>query len=159
MRSRAPLGICLLTLLVTASATWAREFHLEKQFDLASGGALLVKSEAGGVEVRGVEGERATVTISSDRDDFTEKFDVRLDDSRPGRLEVLVERKGSGSFRWNWGWSGRTLIVVTVPRRTAVEARSSGGGVDVESQGDVALVPGHRTVGGLVEQRRVERPQ
>lgn len=132
MRIRPQPAICLSALLLAAPAI-AADFHLRKQFQLGAGGELLVRSEAGSVEVRGVEGETATVTIDSDRDDFSEKFDVRLDDSRPGRLEVVVERKGSGSFGWNWGWSGRTTIVATVPRRTAVEARSAGGGVDVES--------------------------
>lgn len=132
MRTKALYGFWIGALLLTTSALRAEAFHLEKRFTLAPGSQLFAKSEAGGVEVRGVEGETATVTIRSDRDDFTQKFDVRLDDSQPGRLEVLVERKGSGPFRWNWG-GGRTQVVISVPRRTAVEARSSGGGVDVES--------------------------
>lgn len=130
MSMRMRLGVWLVAAGLASSSVWGSAFELEKQFPLPGGGELVVRTEAGGVEVRGGAGEVATVTVTSDRSDFAEKFDVRFDDSQPGRLEVIVERKGAGPLRW-WSWSGETRVEVTVPVKTSAEVRSSGGGVVV----------------------------
>jgi hypothetical protein len=119
--------------LAVVPAAMAAEsgFRMEKSFDLGSGGTLVVKSDAGGAEVRGGDGEKATVVVTSKRSDFAEKYDIRFEEA-PGRLEVTIERKGKGLFQFS-GWNEGGNVAIVVPRRTNVQVGSSGGGVTVES--------------------------
>jgi hypothetical protein len=128
-RVRRPLLVFAAMLAVAVAAR--ADYRLEKEFSLGSGGALSVRTEAGGAEVRGGEGETAKVLITSKRDDFEEKFDVRFEETA-GRLAVIVERRGSKLTNCFGAGGGGALVTVTVPRRTAVEVKSSGGGVAVE---------------------------
>lgn len=116
-----------------ASAVWAEDYRLEKQLPLAAGGSLSVRSEAGGIQVRGAaDVTEAAVTVTSDRSDFAEKYTVRVEAARPDRIEVVVERKSRGLSSWfGDGWSSKTRIEVVVPKFAAVEADSSGGGIEI----------------------------
>jgi len=126
MRGTMTAGVALLAL--AASAASAAEFRLEKQFDLATGGSFTLRSEAGSVQVRGVEGRQARIVVTSSRDDFAELFDTRFEQPGPGRLEVTIERKNHFG---HWSWNGHTEVDVELPRDVAAEIHSSGGSVEI----------------------------
>lgn len=124
--------------LLAATAAWAKDIRIEKRFDLAAGGALSLRTEAGGATVHGGNGSQAVVVITSDRADFNEVFNVSFD-ATPSRLGVVIERKNKGFFSWfSVGFRGRTQVDVELPRRASAEVHSSGGGVHVSNlQGPV----------------------
>jgi DUF4097 and DUF4098 domain-containing protein YvlB len=126
-----------LLFLFGVSTAWAKDIRIEKRFDLAAGGALSLRTEAGGATVHGGNGSQALVVITSDRSDFNEVFNVRFD-AKPSRLEVVIERKNKGFFNWFSGFRGRTHVDVELPRKASAEVHSSGGGVQVSNlQGPV----------------------
>ena len=73
--------------LLTAAAALAEGSRIERSFELASGASLVVKSEAGDVIVRGVDGDRATVVITPRQSDFEAKYDVVFEHPGPDRLD------------------------------------------------------------------------
>lgn len=130
MRIHDVLGICLSASLAVAGAANA-DYRLEKMFDLAAGGEVSLRTEAGRVEVRGAEVAQARVVIESSRDDFERVFEVRFEQPSPGRLEVTVERRGRNPMRW-LGWqTGSPRIEVEVPRSASAEIDASGGSIEV----------------------------
>jgi hypothetical protein len=130
MRTGIAMGAwAVATLVVTTAA--AAEYRQQERFELGSGGKLTLRTEAGGAEVRGGAGETAVVTVTSKRADFTEKYEVRFEES-PGLLSVVIARKGPKVVSWFWEGGPPATVVVELPRRTSVEVSSSGGGVVVE---------------------------
>jgi hypothetical protein len=126
------LGSALVLSLGLAAAATAADYRSEKSFDLASGGSFALRSEGGSIEVHGVEGNRATVVITSDRDDFEQIFNVRYD-AEPSHLGVVIERRSHGLFQWFGGFHGRIHVDVTVPRKVSSDVHSSGGGVEISA--------------------------
>ena len=134
--SPAAAGLALalfgtLTLAAVAAPAAAAPFRLEKRLALAAGGSFALSSEAGGIEVRGGEGTEAVVVVTSNRDDFAERYDVRFETPRPDRIEVVIAKKSRGPEGWFGGGSGRTEVKVTLPKSVAAEIESSGGGIDM----------------------------
>jgi DUF4097 and DUF4098 domain-containing protein YvlB len=127
MRTGIVFGICAVAIGCGAGAM-AEGYRLERRFALGSGGSLALRTEAGGVEVRGGDGEEAVVVVTSERSDFAEKFDVRFAE-RPGRLEVTIESRRRGFRLLDWNSGGRVEVVL--PRRSAAQVESSGGGVEI----------------------------
>ena len=139
-------GFVLSGLLLAASVR-AADFRLEKTFDLALGGGLTLRAEAGDVVVRGGDGNQAVVTITSDRSDFAEIYDVRFDDRSADRLEVVVERKNRGVSGWFGGFRGHAEIRVVLPRNASAQVEGSGGSVEVS---DLAGAVSVKSSGGGV---------
>jgi hypothetical protein len=146
----------------------AQGFRLEKQFDLAAGSRFELRSELGSVTVRGVAGQRASILVTSDRDDVDERYDIRFEQPA-GRLVMTVVRKGGRLGGW-FGNSGKARIAVDLPKGTAVELDASGGGIELSgleaavrarsSGGSVKVAGVHGEVslsssGGPVEARDV----
>jgi hypothetical protein len=127
MRTGIVFGICAVAIGCGAGAM-AEGYRLERRFALGSGGSLALRTEAGGVELRGGDGEEAVVVVTSERSDFAEKFDVRFAE-RPGRLEVTIESRRRGFRLLDWNSGGRVEVVL--PRRSAAQVESSGGGVEI----------------------------
>jgi hypothetical protein len=169
MRGRKVLGSGLVAALAVAGMARAEDFRVEKKFDLAAGGSFMLRSEAGDVEVHGVDGGQATIVVTSTRTDFAELYDLRFEPTGGDRLDVTIERKSH--LRWPSDWRSRTHVAVTLPRQVAADIHSSGGGVEVTGlaaklkvsssgggvdvsgiQGDVVL----SSSGGGVEVRDVE---
>lgn len=163
-------GICFGVVALVATAAWGGEFRLEKRFELAAGGSLVLRSETGNVRVQGGDGGEAVVTVVSDREDFAEVYSVSFDQKSAGRLEVVIERKSRGLLGWFGGFQGRTEIEVALPASASAEisgsggrvevsglagvvrAKSSGGGVHVADLGGDAVLS---SSGGRVEAARV----
>lgn len=119
---RLSLSVLALTLLaVPASA----DFRLSRTLPLASGGEL-VMNVAGAITVTAGSGEQVELLITSRSSDIEDRYDFAFD-AQPGRVEVTTERKGGWSGRW-FDWNRHGLrFEVRVPRRTALDLRSSGG--------------------------------
>jgi hypothetical protein len=92
----------------------AQGFRLEKQFDLAPGNRFELRSELGSVTVRGVEGQRASVLVTSDRDDVDRRFGIRFEQPA-GRLVMTVVHKGGRLGGW-FGNSERPVSPSTCRR-------------------------------------------
>lgn len=122
------LGSGLALALCLAATAHASDYRQEKSFDLTAGAAFSLHSEAGGVEVHGVDGGRATMVITSDREDFEELFNVRID-AQPSRLAIVIERKRRSVFSWFGGFHGHVHVDMTVPKKVSADVDSSGGAV------------------------------
>ncbi len=133
MSSRRIRTVVLVLSAFAATAAWAEGFRLEKRFELAAGGSLSLRAEAGDVVVRGGDGSAAVVTITSDRSDFEATYAVRFDDRKSGRLEVVIERKNRGIASWFGGFRGHTEVAVTLPRDASAQVEGSGGAVEVSN--------------------------
>lgn len=131
MRLRAAAVATLTFSIWAAGAAWAEGFHFEKPFDLASGATLSLRAEAGEVTVRGAEGSRALVTVSSDRSDFAEVYNVTAEARGSNRLEVVVEKKHRGPAGWFESSRGHTTIEIVLPRSASAEVTTSGGSVEI----------------------------
>ena len=128
-RQVAAAATCIAAFLSVVPA-FADGFHLEKTFDLAPGDRFALDSGVGGVELRGVEGRRATIVVTSDRQDLAEHYTFGFT-HESGELKLRV-RKPMGSW-FHWSSSANVKIVVEVPRTTPVALETSGGGIHVSS--------------------------
>ncbi len=127
MRARNVLGAGVVGVLALAGAARA-DFRVEKSFDLPAGGSFHLHSEAGGVEVRGTDGNKATIVVTSTREDFADIYDLTFEPTGADRLDVRIERKPG--LHWPSGWNARTRVEVTLPKTVLADIESSGGGVD-----------------------------
>lgn len=117
-----------------ASTAWAGEVRFQERIPLAAVGSFSLRSEAGRVTVRGGDAAEATITITSERDDFAKLFAVRIEKSQPNRVEVVVEHKSRPPFSWfQASFHSRTLVEVTLPRGVAADVESSGGGIEISN--------------------------
>ncbi len=108
------------------------EFEQVVRAPLAKGGSFALRAEIGAVEVRRGDGAEAVVTLTADRSDFAEHFEIRLDASSPERVAVAIERTSSGSLSWHGGGqSSRIHIDVQLPASTATDLETSGGKIEV----------------------------
>jgi hypothetical protein len=130
MRQRIGVAVFAVALLGAAAAARA-DYRQDKSYSLPPGGDFFLSTEAGGASIRGGEGDQARVVISSRRGDFDEKYEVIVEET-PGRLEITIEHRGRKPWSWSFGDQG-AHVEVTLPRRTDVVVKSSGGGIDVES--------------------------
>lgn len=114
------------------------ETRIEKNFDLAEGGRLLVDTEAGSVSVIGGSGSGCRVVITSSREDLDDKIGFTFEQSS-GEVRIVGKRKGK-NWLGSWSFKGKLQIDIEVPERTEVDLDTSGGSLEVESvDGDVRL--------------------
>ncbi len=157
------LLLITLAALVFAAAAPA-DFRLERELALERGGTLVLESDSGSIEIRGVDRAGARVTITSDRDDIEERYSFSLKE-RGNDAVVKVEKRGSWTRRIFSGDSGGMHFDVEVPRGAAIDVSTAGGAiaaatiegrVELDSSGgkiDVADVVGdvdaHTSGGGI----------
>lgn len=126
--------------------------RIERTFALGSGGELIVDTEVGGVTVVGIQGSEAHVVVTSRNDDIESDFKFDFVES-PGRLEIKIDKRGSGISRW-FGWTkgGGLKLEIEVPSDTRVDVDTAGGAIEVASiDRDVRL----DTSGGGIRARHV----
>jgi DUF4097 and DUF4098 domain-containing protein YvlB len=115
--------------------------RIEKHLALAPGGRLIVRTEVGGVVVRGDAASGATVLVTSDRDDLEKDYELSFE-ATPGQAQVVVKRRRPGWSWFVWDFSrGKTEIAVSVPRATSASVHASGGRIEVsglEGEADLA---------------------
>ena len=131
--------------LGAAAPAWA-DFKLERRLALEPGGTFTLETDTGAVSVVGDSTSGAMVTLTSGRDDFEKRFEIRFEEGA-GSARVIVKRRGSALSNLWRGWSDNTRFAIHVPLRTSVRVFTSGGSIDasrLEGKLDV-----HTSGGGL----------
>lgn len=117
----------LMAALVALSAVACANSRMEKTLALEPGGELVVQVDGGGVTVRGGGDSGARIVMTSNRDDLQSLYNISFDSSN-NVARVTAKRK---SFSW---FSGANLhFDVTVPDKTRVSVKTSGGSVNISS--------------------------
>jgi DUF4097 and DUF4098 domain-containing protein YvlB len=119
-----------VALILTLGMPALADTRIERDLKLESGGKFILDTDTGSVQIVGGSGSGARVVITSDRDDFESKFDVKFEE-RPGEVAVKVDRKGTLN-KW-FGSSGKTRFVIEVPESTEVDIDTSGGSITAEN--------------------------
>ena len=142
-----------LALLGAASVASAEEKSLMKSFTVAPNGVLTVDADGADISVTGSDSNTVSVRIEA-RGSQSELNELRLsaEPSSDGiRVEALRPSQ-RGGCRWG-SWHVETHIVVTAPRSYRVDAKTSGGDVQLESVSGPSRM---RTSGGNVKARNVK---
>jgi hypothetical protein len=145
--------VLALALACAASVASAEEKDLIKSFTVAPGGVLTVDADGADISVTGNDTNTVSVRIEA-RGSQNELDELRLSAEQSGdgiKVEALRPSQ-RGWFRWG-SWHVEAHIVVTAPRSYRVDAKTSGGDVQLES---VAGPSRLRTSGGNVQARNVK---
>lgn len=125
MNAHSRLAASCLAAFLSATPALADGFHMSKSFDLAQGDRFVLDSSLGSVDLVGVEGRRATVVVTSDRQDLADRYDFRFT-HESGVLRLVVRKKTGG---WFQSFRGHAKIVIEVPRATPIDLQTSGGAI------------------------------
>jgi DUF4097 and DUF4098 domain-containing protein YvlB len=127
-----PRFLAVALVLLLAGTAHAEEKTLDRTFTVSPGGSLVVNAEGASIEVSGADTDKVTVRMrvsGSER----ELAEMTLDATQKGN-EVTATMRRAKSGKWfNWGWQGESSIEVTVPRRWDVNARTSGGSIELRN--------------------------
>jgi DUF4097 and DUF4098 domain-containing protein YvlB len=140
------IGVLTMTFVVNASPA-AAEYRVERQMTLRPGGTFMLDSDTGAVTITGDSPSGALISITSRRDDFASRYDVRFQEGSDG-ITVSVKRRGtwlSDLFRYSWG--DNTRILIRVPRSTSTTIGTGGGSIRASALGAAKL----RTSGGSID--------
>jgi hypothetical protein len=140
-----------LVLLVAGSAN-AAEKTLNRTFNVAPGGSLIVDADSASVQVSGAETNQLTVHMSA-RGSDADLADMKFEASQSGdRVTVTLRRPDKGGW-FNWrSWRGEQHIEVKVPKQYSVNVRTGGGSVELtDTTGSANLY----TSGGDIEVKNV----
>jgi len=147
MSRRALLIGALTTTLIVDASSAAAEYRAERQMTLRSGGTFMLDSDTGAVTVTGDSPSGALVSITSRRDDFASRYDVRFEEGSDG-ITVSVKRRGTWlADMFHSAWGDNTRIVIRVPRSTPTRVSTSGGSIRASALGNAKL----RTSGGSID--------
>ena len=124
---RLTAAAACLAAVLSVTPAFAEGFHLEKTFDLAAGDRFALDSALGSVTVRGIEGRRATIVVTSDRSDIADRYEFRFT-HESGQLRMDVRKLMGG---WFQSFRGNAQIVVELPRTTPVSLETSGGSIEL----------------------------
>jgi len=147
MTKTALARLALGVFLVCAASTPAQaEYRAEHVLTLAPGGEFVLDASSGQITIHGTDRSDVWVVITSQRDDFEDRFDLEIDEM-PGRVSVTTERRGSWTQRW-FSRGDRMQFEVEVPFETALTLKTAGGAISVsEIRSDVEA----RTSGGSIQ--------
>lgn len=144
----------LLRLLVPAAAAAVltvlpalAETRIEKNLKLEPGGKLTLDSDAGSVTVAGSASSGARVVLTSDKDDFTSRFDLKCEEL-PGEVRITLKKKDSLTAWSSWFNNARIRFEIQVPAKTATTLQTGGGHIALRGlEGDQSA----ETSGGHIE--------
>jgi hypothetical protein len=125
--------------------------RIEKNLKLDSGGKLTVVSDAGSLTVKGSGSSGAHVVLTSDKDDFESRFNLKFEEL-PGELRITLKKKDSIASWTSWFHDARIAFVIEVPTKTRTDLQTGGGHVSVHAlEGDASAETsgGHIDVGEL----------
>ena len=159
----AQWGPFLLTILAGSQLSARFEDKVEESFATKGAGVLTLELESSSIDIDTYDGSEVQIGITrtlkkGDRDDFEdelEKVDLTFEQSGNDiRCVLLYENKQSG---WSWfgGRSSRLNFktVVRIPKKFEVDARTSGGSVDLNNLlGNAKL----HTSGGSIAMENVD---
>jgi DUF4097 and DUF4098 domain-containing protein YvlB len=147
MLTRRATLYALLWAIFLAAAPASADFRLERRLALGPGGTFTLQTETGGVTLTGDSPSGVLVTVTSSRDDLDRRFDFRFEESA-GAVRVTATRRGSWLSSLFHGWfSNNVRFEVHVPRKTAIDVDTAGGGITVSSV--TGAVDVHTSGGGL----------
>jgi DUF4097 and DUF4098 domain-containing protein YvlB len=144
-------NLALSLLLLAAGTAAAADKTFDRTFTVSPGGTLIVEADGASIKVSGADTNQVTVhmSVTSTEKDLA---DMKLDAAQNGNEVSVTMRRGKSGKWFNWGWRGESSIVVTVPRRFEISARTGGGTIDLKDiVGSVKL----NTSGGDVSARNV----
>ncbi|MGC2330359.1 MAG: DUF4097 family beta strand repeat-containing protein [Candidatus Acidiferrales bacterium] len=123
---------CLIAagLLTMAAPAWAGS-QIEKTLKLDPGGKFVLEADEGSVEVTGSDQAGASVVITSYRSDLQDEVDFSFEDDA-GVVRVRERRRYWNFFDFLFDPLG-LHYEIRLPRSTALEIRTGGGGVRVDS--------------------------
>lgn len=122
-------ALCALAIISLVSTVALHADVVERTFDVAPGGKLILDTDIGSVQVRSASGDQVRVRVEREvrggsDSDFELRFDQRGDD-------VLVEGDKPGSG-WNWGWNRyKVRFDITVPEEYDLDIETSGGSIKI----------------------------
>jgi hypothetical protein len=134
---RRYLAIALI--LIAAAPVQAAEKRLDRTFTVSPGGTLFVEADGAAVHVAGGDAQQVVVHMVM-RSSEQNLADTTLDAVQNGNDVTLTMKKVKrGWFNWG-GWNSEQNIEVTVPRRYAINVRTSGGSVELrDTEGTASL--------------------
>src|SRR5262245_44326290 len=128
MNRTKTLLILTMGAVLLSTPAWA-EYKMERRLALEPGGTFTLTSDVGAVTVTGDSASGATVTITSERDDFEQLFDLQFEEAA-GRASVAIKRRGGWLKSLRGDWFNHTQLVVRVPSQASVDLKTSGGSID-----------------------------
>lgn len=121
------------TLAALALAPAARaDFRLERELPLAPGGALILDSAVGEIQVRGADRAGARILITGERDDVEERYSFSFE-QRGADAVVEVEKRGGWTRRFFSNGGDRLRFEIEVPLGADVDISTAGGAIDAAS--------------------------
>jgi hypothetical protein len=121
--------------------------RIEKNLKLDPGGKLTVVADAGSLAVTGSSSTGAHVLLTSDKDDFETRFDLKFEEL-PGELKITLKKKDSLSSWTGWFNNSKIRFEIQVPTKTVTNLQTGGGHVSVHALDGDATVD---TSGGHIE--------
>ena len=104
-------------------------------------------ADAGSVTVTGSSSSGARVVLTSDKNDFDARFDLKFEEL-PGELRITMKKKESLSSWSTWFNSSKIRFEIQVPTKTSTDLQTGGGHVKLVSmEGEASL----ETSGGHIE--------
>jgi DUF4097 and DUF4098 domain-containing protein YvlB len=147
-----PRYLATAFILLLAGTAHAADKTLDRTFTVSPGGSLIVEADGASIRVSGADTNQVTVHMKV-RGTENELDDMTLDATQNGN-EVTATMRRPKARRWfGWGWRIESSIEVTVPRHYVVDARTSGGSIDLKNTvGSVKLY----TSGGDITANNLE---
>ncbi len=137
--------------LIAAGSAQAAEKTLDRTFNVAPGGELVVDADGAGVHVTGSDGNQVVVHMMV-RGSDKELADLNLDAVQKDNGVTVTLRQSKKSW-FSWGsWNSEQDIQVTVPRRYVINVRTGGGAIDLRDTEGAATL---NTSGGDVSAKNV----
>jgi hypothetical protein len=138
-----------------ASTAAAEEKKLDRVFTVAPGGVLTVDADGADVSVTG--GDTNTVVVHIEARGSQKELDelqLAAEPSSDGiRVEAKRPKERGGWLNWGGSWHVETQVNVTVPSSYRVDARTSGGDMDLEGVSGPSRL---NTSGGNLQVRNVK---
>jgi DUF4097 and DUF4098 domain-containing protein YvlB len=149
MNSRAARA-CLIAagILILTAPAWA-DSQLAKTLKLDPKGHFVLDADQGSVTVMGSDQPGAIVVVTSNRDDVQDRFDFNFEEN-PGMVRLTAHRRSWHLFDF---FFERLSYKIRVPKSTALEIKTGGGGITIYSMSSDANV---KTSGGFIEVSRLQ---
>ena len=125
--------------------------RIEKTLKLDSGGKLTLLADAGSVTVTGSSSSGARVVLTSDKNDFDSRFDLKFEEL-PGELRITLKKKESLSSWSSWFNNSKIRFEIQVPTKTSTDLKTGGGHVKLLSMEGVNLSVTKDGIRALAEQ-------
>ena len=106
--------------------------RIEKNLKLDPGGKLTVVADAGSLSVTGSASAGAHVVLTSDKDDFKSKFDLKVEEL-PGEVRITLKKKESFTSWTTWFNNAKIAFEIQVPTKTTTSLETGGGHVTVHA--------------------------